>query len=236
MMILAIETAVENVGIALGDHRGVLASTSLTSDRRHCESLTPMIKFACNQSGLELSQLGAVAVDIGPGLFTGMRVGIASAQMLAWALDIPVIGVCSLDALAVGSPHGEDDVIASVLDARRGEVYWSVYRNPRETGRFPERLTEPTVSSPEDLVIHLNEREQYVSICGSGAVRYSEEMQNVTRSTVHGVSHAFPTATSVLQLAIQKASREEWNSADSLEPMYLREPDAEINWATRSGG
>ncbi|MEY4228993.1 MAG: hypothetical protein RLZ84_1585 [Actinomycetota bacterium] len=82
MLILGIETAVEHVGVALGDHRGTLATATVNSDRRHAESLAPMVEFVCAQAGMSLRQLDAVAVDVGPGLFTGLRVGIAAAQSL----------------------------------------------------------------------------------------------------------------------------------------------------------
>jgi tRNA threonylcarbamoyladenosine biosynthesis protein TsaB len=87
-MILGIETSVEHVGVALGDYRGVRAHSMLASDRRHAESLTPMIQFVMQQAEVEMSDLSAVAVDVGPGLFTGMRVGIAAAQSIAWALEL----------------------------------------------------------------------------------------------------------------------------------------------------
>ena len=83
-MILGIETSVEHVGVALGDYRGIRAHSMLASDRRHAESLTPMIEFVMQQAEVEMSDLSAVAVDVGPGLFTGMRVGIAAAQSIAW--------------------------------------------------------------------------------------------------------------------------------------------------------
>lgn len=86
MLILAIETATESVGVALGGRDGVLASVTIARGRRHGETLAPAIQFACRHAGVELPDLDAVAVDIGPGLFTGMRVGIATAKALAMAL------------------------------------------------------------------------------------------------------------------------------------------------------
>ena len=108
MLILAIETATESVGVALGGRDGVLASVTIARGRRHGETLAPAIQFACRHAGVELPDLDAVAVDIGPGLFTGMRVGIATAKALAMALDIPVVPVTSLESLAESarSHHG----------------------------------------------------------------------------------------------------------------------------------
>jgi tRNA threonylcarbamoyladenosine biosynthesis protein TsaB len=174
-MILGIETSVEHVGVALGDYRGVRAHSMLASDRRHAESLTPMIQFVMQQAEVEMSDLSAVAVDVGPGLFTGMRVGIAAAQSIAWALELPMIPVCSLDVVAMNA-HWSESVVAASLDARRGEVYWALYRM-RGLGAEPQRITEPVVSSPEDLAVHLADRGEEIVCVGSGFDRHQEVFQ-----------------------------------------------------------
>ena len=171
-MILGIETSVEHVGVALGDYRGVRAHSMLASDRRHAESLTPMIQFVMQQAEVEMSDLSAVAVDVGPGLFTGMRVGIAAAQSIAWALELPMIPVCSLDVVAMNA-HWSESVVAASLDARRGEVYWALYRM-RAIGAEPQRITEPVVSSPEDLAVHLADRGEEIVCVGSGFDRTAQ--------------------------------------------------------------
>ena len=150
-MILGIETSVDHIGVAVGDYRGIRAHSMLASDRRHAESLTPMIQFVLQQADATMADLSAIAVDVGPGLFTGMRVGIASAASLAWALELPVVPVGSLDALAMNA-EWSSNVVAASLDARRGEVYWALYRM-RGVGVEPLRLTEPVVSSPEDMAV-----------------------------------------------------------------------------------
>lgn len=231
MMILGIETAVEQVSVALGDHRGIRAEATSANERRHAESLAPMIRFVCEQAGIAIDEIDSLAVDIGPGLFTGMRVGIATAESMSWALDLPIVPVCSLDVLAHAVARA-DTLVAACLDARRGELYWSIYRVD-DDGAPPRRLTEPVVSSPADLVGVLLERDQPVVCVGTGANRYAEELGNAPLARLLGASYAFPTARNLVEIAAQKAVREQWVSADQLEPMYLRAPDAEINWVTR---
>src|SRR3954453_7288632 len=102
MLILGIESATQQVGCAIGGHEGVLASFHSARGRRHAEVLTPAIDFIAKQAKIELSEISAIAVDIGPGLFTGLRVGVATAKAMAQALRIPVLGVASLDLLAFG--------------------------------------------------------------------------------------------------------------------------------------
>ena len=204
-----------------------------------------MIDFLRTQAAIELTEISAIAVDVGPGLFTGLRVGIATARSMAWALDVPVVGVSSLDVLAHGAvhgvPHDEDRhstsadgaVIATALDARRGEVYWAVHR--ARGAATPERVVEPRVTSPEDLAVHLRERDQRVLLVGTGAVRYAEHFDAIDSVVAGGADVALPTVESLLAIAVGRATREEWDSAEAVEPLYLRAPDAEINWATRVG-
>ena len=230
-MILAIETSVERVGVAVGDAAGVRASAMLASDRRHAESLTPMIGFVLEQAGLSVRDLDHVAVDVGPGLFTGMRVGMATAQSMAWALDLPVVPVSSLDALAHGV-GGSDTNVAVALDARRGEVYWGLYRGGAGSGE-PVRLREPEVLSPEDCAIAIADRGEDTLCAGTGFLRHHELFAAVPTVIAAPPSLAVPRAEDVLALAVLRAARDLVVAPDALEPVYLRAPDAEINWQTR---
>ena len=99
MLIVGIDTATVQVSVAVGGHEGVLAATQSSRGRQHAEVLTPSIEFACKQARIELSEISVVAVDLGPGLFTGLRVGVAAAKAMAYALYVPMIGVPSLDLL-----------------------------------------------------------------------------------------------------------------------------------------
>jgi tRNA threonylcarbamoyladenosine biosynthesis protein TsaB len=230
-MILGIETAVEHVGVALGDHSRIHGSVSVASDRRHAESLTPMIQFLMQQVGIDMADLSAIAVDVGPGLFTGMRVGIASAHTMAWALDLPVVPVCSLDALAMNADWS-DVPVAAALDARRGEMYWALYRM-RGLGAEPQRVTEPVVTSPDDLAIYLADRAEQVQCVGSGFERFREHFAESPWAIVNDADRAYPSAEKVVTLASHFLARDETISAEHVAAMYLRAPDAEINWNIR---
>lgn len=230
-MILAIETAVERVGVAVGDSAGVRASSMLASDRRHAESLTPMIRFVLSQAGITMREIDCIAVDVGPGLFTGMRVGMATAQSLAWALDVPIVPVGSLDALAFGAGCS-DDPVAVALDARRGEVYWALYRESDEPGE-PVALVHPNVSSPQDAAIAIADRGERTMCIGSGFLRHAAEFETVPWIVNGPTALSMPRAEDLLGLAVLRAAKEQWVTADGLVPVYLRAPDAEIHWQTR---
>ena len=229
MIVLGIETATVQVGCALGGHEGVLASFHAARGRRHAEILTPAIDFVCGQAQISLSEVGAVAVDIGPGLFTGLRVGVATAKAMAQALRVPVIGFSSLDLLAYPVRHTRR-LIACVIDARRGEVFAALYR---QVPGGVQRQTAPGVTSPSQLAGELLARREECLLVGDGAIRYAEVFAELAGVETAGVGNAYPSAAALVELAQPRAQREEFVQPWELEPMYLRQADADINWERR---
>ena len=232
MLTLGIETATERVSVALGDHDGVLGSIDITRGRRHAETLTPAIEFLCRQADVKIDEVAVVAVDVGPGLFTGMRVGIAAAKAIALALHIPMIAMSSLDLLAYPLRR-TDQLIASVIDARKGEVFYAFYR---QTDHGIQRVLDPMVGSIDDLISDLLGRGQETLCVGDGAVRYREEIVAGFATDFAGSSYSFPCASALVELAHVKALKEDWVEPHQIEALYLRQPDAEINWSTRNSG
>jgi tRNA threonylcarbamoyl adenosine modification protein YeaZ len=145
VMILAIDTATPAVtaGIVKLEGIEVLAERVTLDARAHAEQLTPNVLAALADAGLTVGDLGAVVVGCGPGPFTGLRVGMATAAAYGHALGIPVHGVCSLDAIGVESAGTVSEVLV-VTDARRREVYWARYRDG-------VRVDGPAVNSPADV-------------------------------------------------------------------------------------
>lgn len=231
MLILGLESATAEVGCAVGGHEGVLASCASARGKRHAENLTPAIEFVCRQARVQLAEISCVAVDNGPGLFTGLRVGVASGKAIAQALRVPMIAVSSLDLLAFPLRF-TDRRIAAVIDARRGEVFWAFYQ-PVPGG--VQRITEPTVGSPDELVAEITARPGELLVAGDGGVRYADQLDAMPGVEVAGGDHAYPSARSLVQLAHARALREDWIRPQEVELLYLRKPDAEINWSIREG-
>jgi tRNA threonylcarbamoyladenosine biosynthesis protein TsaB len=230
MLILGIETATEQVSVAIGGHEGVLGTFEVCRGRRHAETLTPGIEFLCRQADVPLCELGVVAVDVGPGLFTGMRVGLSAAKALAQGLRIPMIGISSLDLLAFPLRHSGRPIVA-VIDARKNEVYWACYR-PVPGG--VQRVGEPAIGPIDDVVADVMARQFDVLFVGDGALRYREQLAaGVGRSEFAEQFLAHPSAAPLVQLAHAKALREDWVNPWEVQPLYLRAPDAQINWASR---
>jgi tRNA threonylcarbamoyladenosine biosynthesis protein TsaB len=227
MLILGIETATERVSVAIGGHEGVIGLFEVTRGRRHAETLAPAIEFLCRQSDIGLDEISVVAVDVGPGLFTGMRVGLASAKALALALHVPMIGISSLDLLAFPSRHS-DRLIVPVIDARKGQVFWAMYR---QVPGGVQQLSPPAVGSVEELVADLLARSDDALLVGDGALRYQDEILDGFKAEIGGDAH--PSASPLVKLAHARALREDWVAPREIEPIYLRLPDAQINWATR---
>lgn len=228
MLILGIDTATEQISVALGGHEGVIARFEVARGRRHAEVLTPAIDFVCAQADIGLDEISVVAVDVGPGLFTGMRVGLAAAKALALGLRIPMIGISSLDLLAF--PHRRSDrVVVPVVDARKGEVFYAMYR---QVPGGLQQVVAPQVGPVDDLVGDLLARSQDVLCLGDGAHRYRDEILDGFHCEIG--EDLYPSAAPLVQLAHARALREEWVSPAHITPVYLRAPDAQINWATRA--
>ena len=229
MLVLGIETATPQVGVAIGGHEGIIASFHTTRDRRHAETLVPAIQFLCEQAQMKLSQIGLVAVDVGPGLFTGLRVGLATAKSIAHACRVPMIGVSSLD-LAAFPARFSDRLIVSTVDARRGEIFYATYR--RAPGGI-QLMSPPAVDQPADVAAQLMATGAETLIVGDGADRYAEVLGNVRGAEIGREGLRHPNAGALVELAHARALREEFVSPSEIAPMYLRAPDARINWQQR---
>lgn len=230
MLILGIETATERVGVSIGGHDGVIASFQITRGRRHAETLMPAIEFVCREADVTLPEIGAIAVDVGPGLFTGMRVGIAAAKAMASALDVPVITATSLELLALAVADGER-VVVPVVDARKGEVFFSMYRGDDTA---VQAVATPTCGPIDVVLTAVVERGQSVVAVGDGARRYHEVLADDHRIEIAAEMFDHPSADTLVRLAHRRSLREDWIAADRVEAFYLRQPDAEINWTTRA--
>ena len=232
MLLLGIDTATRRVGVVLANEQGMLGRVELggtagNGPPRHAETLAPAIKWCCERCGVRPSQISAVAVGIGPGMFTGLRVGVTTAKVFAQALRIPVLPVPSLDLLAYPLRHSHRLVVATI-DARRHELYWATYR-PVPGG--VQRASEYELSTPDDLVGELQARNEDAILCGDGALRFADAFEPLGRRVeLAGPSHASPSLSALAELAVGRYEREEFCTPAEVLPMYLRQSDAELEW------
>ena len=155
MIVLAIETATVEVGAALVSADGVLSESRSPCRRRHAEMLHPAVASVCTAAGVELAELDAVTVDVGPGLFTGLHVGVAAAKAFGFALGIPLVAVRSTEALRRGTrsdPRAAGRVVVPVVDMRRGELAWELPDGSLEIGP-PSALAERLAALADDVLL-----------------------------------------------------------------------------------
>jgi tRNA threonylcarbamoyladenosine biosynthesis protein TsaB len=218
VILLALDTATPAtvVGVLLGDGSVVEARDDPAEGSRgeHASRLLPLVEQALQRAGVGWDELDRIAVGVGPGGFTGLRIGIATARALAQARGLPVVPVSSLAALAAGVE--EADLIAAVIDARRGEVFAAAYEGDRE------RIA-PAALAPAVLAERLRAATVPVQAVGDGAVRFRTELEAAgvavpaDGSALHRIAAA-PLCR--LGAAGEPADR------DRLLPDYRREPDA----------
>ncbi len=235
MIVLGIETSTPRTGIALGETgRGVLAEISVAGGKRHVETLVPAIELCCASAGVSLSRVETIVVDIGPGLYSGLRVGVASANALAGSLGAQAVGVPSLDLIAAGVCCSHPSVMA-VLDARRGEVFYASYRVPAsgrrtwDVGSW-ERTAEPAIAKPSDLCAELERSGMEWLLVGDGAVRYEDQFTSNPAISIAERSLASPRTSVLVEMALEAHPSCLPGDGASLRPLYLRLPDARINW------
>ncbi len=226
MLVLGIETSTPQVSVAVGSEEGILASCLLGRGRSHVEFVAPAISFALSRAGVELRRLAGVAVSTGPGLFTGLRVGVAAARALAQALDLPLIGIPSLDLLAYRVRFASR-LVCAAIDAKRGEVYAGLYR-PVPGGM--QRVGEFRLWSPASLAAELDATGEDVLLVGDGFLVHRRAFLGLERAEWVSPAMSFPSAEVLVELAVPRLHREEYSSPFEVRPIYLRKSDAEIAW------
>jgi tRNA threonylcarbamoyl adenosine modification protein YeaZ len=200
VLLLGLDTATPAVTVAVCDGDSVLAESTAPDDRRHGELLAPAIESVLREAGVTVGDLAGIAVGVGPGPFTGLRVGLVTARMLGAVLHVPVHGVCTLDALALDA--GIDGPFRVATDARRKEVYWAAY----DGSSGLTRVDGPHVDRPADVAWD-------GPVVGQGPQLYPD---------------AFPNGRGPVRPSAAALCRWVSDGRPTLEPvpLYLRRPDA----------
>jgi tRNA threonylcarbamoyladenosine biosynthesis protein TsaB len=232
VIVVGIETSTPQVSVAIGNEREMLGRIQVAGRARQ-ESVTPALDQLLRWTGTEIDQVAGFAVGIGPGLFTGLRVGVETAKTLAQATHAMILGFTSLDTLAY-PVRFTDRTILAVIDARRGEVFSASY-DPVPGGVL--RKSDYTVSSPDHVAAELAASPRDVLAVGDGAILYRDVLQELhgARLEVASPALAHPDAASLVELAVPRFLREEHDRLFDVAPLYLRRSDAEIAWDRRAG-
>ncbi|MDQ7793520.1 MAG: tRNA (adenosine(37)-N6)-threonylcarbamoyltransferase complex dimerization subunit type 1 TsaB [bacterium] len=222
MILLAVDSATAFLSLALDGGDGTGAEFCLKGPGAHAEAVVGAMRSLLGDARVRPSQLGAVVAGIGPGSFTGIRVAVAAAKGLAYALGIPAVGVPTLDAMAAGLPCPEG-LVCPILDARRGEVYGAVYQNSP-----PAPLTGYLNLPLEDFLERL-EAGRPVLFLGDGALRYRQIIQRrlAGRAQVAPEAFAYPRGLVLARMGRERLAAGDGGDPLQLAPLYLRRSEAE---------
>ena len=228
MKILAIESASVTASAAVVTEERILAEYTTNYKKTHSETLLPMISECFRMTDDEIASVDAIAVSYGPGSFTGLRIGAATAKGLAFAADKPIIAVPTLDALAYGMV-GSEYVLVPIMDARRGEVYTGLYAFEGEAFQVLESAVAVPITEQIEKARKLGEKlHKKVCFLGDGVPVFRETIRELFPEACFAPAHVcFQRASSVALLGMKMLEKGETVSAFEFEPLYLRESQAE---------
>jgi tRNA threonylcarbamoyladenosine biosynthesis protein TsaB len=228
VIVLGIHSTTPSLGVALIEDSSVLEEVILPPSRQHLENLAVTIKELLDRQGVSLKRVGGLGVATGPGSFSGIRVGLATAKGMALALGIPVVGCPTLEILAWQAlDQGEAGV--PVIDARRREVYTAIYRKVNDDLKV---IDEPMLIAADLLVQRLRKAGQQCVLCGDPVLDdLIQGMPHVVRSPIR-----IPSPAVCALLALRKIRRGAGTGVHDVLPVYIRRSDAEENREKRKQG
>lgn len=239
MRILALETATGACTVAVVADGNVLAEVTLQVPRAHSARLMPLIAQMVADSGIAKTDLDGIAVGIGPGSFTGLRIGLATAKGLAYALDKPCAGVSTLKAMAFGT-GAQIGLVVPMLDAKRGEVFTAIYAAGDTDPNTWAELLPPShmhvsqvAEALRSLRAGLRHTWQFVTVCGDVAARYIDQLELGDAARLAPAGAMLPRGWAVAELGRAALLRGQGTDPDALMPIYLRKSEAETLWEAR---
>jgi tRNA threonylcarbamoyladenosine biosynthesis protein TsaB len=229
MYILGIETSTKTGSVAILSTKGVVAQYCLNIEVTHSERLMTMVNRVLGDAGMTISQVDGFAVAIGPGSFTGLRIGLSTVKGLAIVLNKPVAAVPTLLALAWNIPYPAHPICA-MLDARKNEVYAAFYVSDGCTLR---QTTPEAAISLSHLRSHISGKTIFT---GEAAYIHREEIESLFRdqAVIAPRTVVLPSAATVAELGLQMIITGSYIDPDSLVPLYIRRPEAEVAWEKRT--
>lgn len=234
MKFLTIDTTSKVTAVALAEDGGLVAEGFLHTQKTHSERLIPMLDQLLKAAAWKPEDLGFIGVVRGPGSFTGIRIGLATAQGMAQVLELPLVGVLSLDALAWAG-WGHTEPIVPLLDARKNEWYSAIYRFNPSIAR-PEGIVPPQAATPEDWVRRVAALGERFLFVGDAVTPYAAFLQRALgdRAVIQPEYVRLPRGAYTVQEVWQK-----WLAApggERVKPYYIRKSEAEVNWERKFGG
>ena len=230
MKILAMDTATVVSSVAVATEDRVVAELTAETRFTHSETLVENIEEVMRLADVKREDLSAVAVSLGPGSFTGLRIGLAAAKAIAYALSIPLVGVPTLEVLAAAFPS-PGAIVAPLIDAQKGNGYFALYRWT-ENGLVCER--DVAVASPQEIADTIVREQGPVTVAGDFARKLAAKgIELPKNATLAPLTHIMPRAALVAARAVVRLQNGEGKSPMDLEPVYVRRSEAEVLWEKR---
>ncbi|MBC8590042.1 tRNA (adenosine(37)-N6)-threonylcarbamoyltransferase complex dimerization subunit type 1 TsaB [Wansuia hejianensis] len=223
MKVLGLDTSTMMATCSVIDDNRLLGEYSLNQDMTHSEKLVPMIKEVLESLKLEVKDIDLYGVALGPGSFTGLRIGAATMKAFAHLFNKPIVGISTLEALAYNLPY--NDIVVPMIDARRNRVYTGIYT--WENGKIKE-IMGPDVLEIEDILTRLKEYDKSI-VNGDGALLHRDTIKAILKDKVQfaTIGHNMCRATSICELAKIKHEAGQSDDLFTLAPDYLRPSQAE---------
>jgi tRNA threonylcarbamoyladenosine biosynthesis protein TsaB len=224
MKILGVDTATTSCSVAIVDKTSLLSEFTIDREETHSKHLMDMVQASIRMAGLSFSDIDGFAVTRGPGSFTGLRIGISTIKGLAVASEKPIVGVSSLETLALQVSYSRD-LICPILDARKGEVYFSRYK--LQNGHL-KKQTKERVAPPDKAIDDLNE---FCLFVGNGALLYKEMISEKLGgfASFAPMIHNTIRASTLAYFSMKKFENNDTDDIEKVLPYYIRKSDAELN-------
>lgn len=216
MKILAIESSAKAASVALVENGKILGETFLNCGLTHSVTIMPSVEWLLEMVKLKVSDIDRIVITEGPGSFTGLRIGMAAVKGLAWACDIPCVGVSTLECAAVGAAH-MDGIICAAMDARANQVYNAIFF--AEDGKLTRVSEDRAITIPE-LLDELSEYESVVLV-GDGASLLDERSEGIYTLAPEHIRYQRAVYAAYLAESVEAVTAQE------LRPEYIRLPQAE---------
>lgn len=233
MRVLAIDSATNMAGVALVGDEAVIGETISNTGKTHSQRLLPMIAYLLEEAELELADLDGIVISGGPGSFTGLRIGMATAKGLAYASQKPLVTVSTLDSLALNMV-GYPGLICPILNARKNEVYTALYRC--KLGEKPEVITPYQVLKPTALIELLTNQKDEVVFLGDGVPVFGSSLLEGlgSKAKLAFPLESLPRAANLGWLGVQRLKEGQVADLESAKPYYIRSSEAEVKWQQKN--
>ncbi|WP_018249292.1 tRNA (adenosine(37)-N6)-threonylcarbamoyltransferase complex dimerization subunit type 1 TsaB [Orenia marismortui] len=226
MLVLAIDSSTNSGSVALISEEGIIGETLLNLQETHSQRLMPQVVNLLEACGYKPKDLGGIGVALGPGSFTGIRIGLTTAKTLAQSLDIPIAGISTLEAMAYNLEYSRG-YLCPMIDGRRNRVFTSLYRANNNI----EVESKESLINIDDLLSQLSEIEDDIYFIGEVAGVYKDKIIKMIKNpNFLNSNFNLPKAAKIGELALNKLISGEGDNLFALTPNYLKRSQAEIQW------